>query len=135
MLCENNNRVYKYQYLLHLWIRLGHLEIHIHFFQISISTSEPSFKVIVLTSLAYLYFKRDIEQGGTHKALLIKQEIAWLRGSSSTWFQTSCYRRAELNSKIMNTLLYYYFVRSGTIHSPSIRNQSSKSKVLSTQVY
>ena len=61
MLCENNNRVYKYQYLLHLSIRLGNLEIHI-----STSTSEPSFKVIVLTSLAYLYFKRDIEQGGIH---------------------------------------------------------------------
>ena len=60
MLCENNNRVYKYQYLLHLSIRLGNLEIHIHFFQISTSTSEPSFKVIVLTSLAYLCFKRDI---------------------------------------------------------------------------
>ena len=82
-----------------------------------------------------IYFELDIEQGGVHKALLIKQEIARLRGSSSTWFQTSCYRRAELNSKIMNTLLYYYFVRSGTIHSPSIRNQSSKSKVLSTQLY
>ena len=27
-------------------------------------------------------------------------------GSSSTWFQTSCYRRAELNSYIMNTLEY-----------------------------
>ena len=29
MLCENINRVYKYQYSLHLSIRLGHLEIHI----------------------------------------------------------------------------------------------------------
>ena len=106
MLCENNNRVYKHQYPLHLSIRLGHLEIHIHFFQISTSTSEPSLKVIVLTSLAYLYFKSDIEQGGIHKALLIKQEIARLSGSSSTWFQTSCYRRAELNSKIMNKLEY-----------------------------
>ena len=106
MLCENNNRVYKYQYPLDLSIRLGHLEIHIHFFQISTSTSEPSFKVIVFTSLAYLYFKLDIEQGGIHKALLINQEIARLRGSSSTWFQTSCYCRAELNLKIMNTLEY-----------------------------
>ena len=88
MLCENNNRVYKYQYLLHLSIRLGHLEIHIHFFQISTSTSEPSLKVIVLTSLAYLYFKSDIEQGGIHKALLMKQEITRLHGRSSTWFKS-----------------------------------------------
>ena len=88
MLCENNNRVYKYQYLLHLSIRLGHLEIHIHFFQISTSTSKPSFKVIVLTSLAYLYFKSDIEQGGIHKALLMKQEITRLHGRSSTWFKS-----------------------------------------------
>ena len=29
MLCENINRIYKYQYSLHLSIRLGHLEIHI----------------------------------------------------------------------------------------------------------
>ena len=29
MLCENINRVYKYQYSLHLSIRLGHLEIQI----------------------------------------------------------------------------------------------------------
>ena len=89
MLCENNNRVYKHQYPLHLSIRLGHLEIHIHFFQISTSTSKPSFKVIVLTSLAYLYFKSDIEQGGIHKALLImiKQEITRLHGRSSTWFK------------------------------------------------
>ena len=87
MLCENNNRVYKYQYLLHLSIRLGNLEIHIHFFQISTSTSEPSFKLIVLTSLAYLYFKRDIERGGIHKALLIKPEITRLHGRSWTWFK------------------------------------------------
>ena len=31
--------------------------------------------------------------------------------------------------------LYTYFVQSGTIHGPSIRIQSSKSKVLSIQVY
>ena len=50
MLCENINRVYKYQYSLHLSIRLGHQEIHI------LAFSNLSFDVRT--------FKLDIKQGG-----------------------------------------------------------------------
>ena len=50
MLCENINRIYKYQYSLHLSIRLGHLEIHI------LALSNLNFDVRT--------FKLDIKQGG-----------------------------------------------------------------------
>ena len=57
MLCENINRIYKYQYSLHLSIRLGHLEIHI------LALSNLNFDVRT--------FKLDIKYGGMAGRLLI----------------------------------------------------------------
>ena len=58
MLCENINRVYKYQYSLHLSIRLGHLEIHI------LALSNLNFDVRT--------FKLDVKQGGMAGSLFLK---------------------------------------------------------------
>ena len=59
-----------------LWsaLALGRLEIHIALSNPNIDVRESSFRVIMLPSLAYLYFELDIEQNELRKTLLIHKQ-------------------------------------------------------------
>ena len=48
--------------------------------------SESSLRIIVLPSLVYPYFERDIEEDEIRRALLIKQEKSLLPFANSYYF-------------------------------------------------
>ena len=52
------------------------------------------------------YFREGVIFGGAYLAGVKRRATrsAVLHGSSSTWCQTSCYCRAEINSKIIKTV-------------------------------
>ena len=51
--------------------------------------SESSLRIIVLPSLVYPYFERDIEEDEIRRALLIKQEKGLLPFANSYYFEVN----------------------------------------------